>query len=164
MLPSRSIVLRSFRLEDAVEVASLVGDEAVSKWTSSIPHPYCEQDAIDWINQSDNDSPRRPLAVEVDGRLAGCVSFWPYGSQGVEVGYWVGRDFWGQGICTEALGMLLASDIFPTHSDAYAKVMTKNEASRRVLEKCGFEFLEAGAITKNGVDIEAKTYVRMAAT
>ena len=41
--------LRKFTIQDANRVASLVGDESVSKWTSNIPFPYVEQDAIEWI-------------------------------------------------------------------------------------------------------------------
>ena len=46
----------------------------------------------------------------------------------------------------------------------YAKVMAENIGSQRVLEKCGFSFLEEGTITKNNREIEAKIYVRRAAT
>ena len=160
MSASQAIKLRPFILEDALTVALLVGDEAVSQWTSSIPHPYYEQDAIDWIKHSQSDSARTPFAVEVDGRLAGCVSFWPYEGGSVEVGYWVGREFWGRGVCTQALRMLLVAKCFPSDTDVYAKVMAGNEASIRVLEKCGFEYFDDGVIRKNGKGTAAKFYVR----
>ncbi len=120
-----NIRLRKFNLEDAVEVAQLVGDEEVSKWTSQIPFPYSEQDAIDWINSTAVDSSRHPFAVELDGRLVACVSHWPHGAHGVEVGYWVGRTFWGKGVCTNALKLLLASEYFPKGMDVFAKVMAR---------------------------------------
>ncbi len=74
-----NIGLRQFTLEDAPEIALLVGEEAVSKWTSNIPYPYSEQDAIDWLKACDSDPNKHPFAVELEGRLVACVSFWPYG-------------------------------------------------------------------------------------
>jgi RimJ/RimL family protein N-acetyltransferase len=164
MLPEMKIELRNFRLEDAANVAQLVGDEEVSKWTSNIPFPYSEQDAIAWISTTALDSSRNPYAVELDGRLVACVSYWPHEPGGIEVGYWVGRDFWGKGICTKALALLLASDQFPARTDVFAKVMAQNFGSQRVLEKCGFSFLQTGSVCKAGNEIEAKFYVRHTAT
>jgi RimJ/RimL family protein N-acetyltransferase len=74
------------------------------------------------------------LTIVVDGVVAGNVVC--YGAAGNrEVGYWIGRDFWGRGIATTALRLFLM------HIDTrplYAHVARHNIASRRVLEKCGF--------------------------
>jgi len=52
-----------------------------------------------------------------------------------EVGYWLGKEFWGKGIATQALSEFLKFvKIRPLH----ARVAKHNIASRRVLEKCGF--------------------------
>jgi RimJ/RimL family protein N-acetyltransferase len=52
-----------------------------------------------------------------------------------EVGYWLGREYWGQGIATRALKEFLkVVNVRPL----YAHVAKHNTASRRVLEKCGF--------------------------
>lgn len=164
MLPDMNIELRAFNIEDATVIERLVGDESVSKWTSNIPFPYSEQNGIDWINQTDANPSKNPFAVEFNGQLVACVSYWPHDSGGVEVGYWVGRDFWGQGICTEALRKLLNSQQFLPVTDIFAKVMTENIGSQRVLEKCGFVFLENGVVVKDGSETKAKFYVRSAAT
>ena len=164
MLPKMNIELRQFKLEDAARIANLVGDKDVSRWTSNIPHPYSKHDAIEWITHTASNTQRKPNAVELDGTLVGCVSYWPHQPNGYEVGYWVGKDYWGKGICTEALKRLMAIDDFPAQDDVYAKVMEQNVGSQRVLEKCGFSFLETGTIVKNGREIEAKFYVRRAAT
>ena len=159
-----NIELRHFRLDDAAKVAQLVGDEEVSRWTSNIPFPYSEQDAITWINSTASSTSRNPYAVELEGRLVACVSYWPYETEGIEVGYWVGKEFWGKGICTNALNQLLASEDIPAHTDVFAKVMVKNIGSQRVLEKCGFSFFQNGSVRKAGNEIEAKFYVRRMAT
>jgi uncharacterized protein (TIGR01244 family) len=69
-----------------------------------------------------------------DGQVAGnIVSFEQYGKR--EVGYWLGKSFWGKGIATRALALFLERvNIRPL----YGYVAKHNSASRRVLEKCGF--------------------------
>ncbi len=72
--------------------------------------------------------------ILVDGQVAGNVeSFEQFGER--EVGYWLGKDFWGKGIATKALSAFLG------HVQArplYGHVAKHNIASMRVLEKCGF--------------------------
>ena len=53
-----------------------------------------------------------------------------------EVSYWIGRNFWGQGIATQALNLFLAE---VTTRPLFARAAKDNAASLRVLEKCGFE-------------------------
>lgn len=72
--------------------------------------------------------------ILVDGRVAGnVVSFDRLGER--EVGYWIGRDYWGKGVATRALSAFL--DHVRTRP-LYARVAKHNVASVRVLEKCGF--------------------------
>ena len=69
-----------------------------------------------------------------DGRVAGSVvSFERDGDR--EVGYWIGREYWGRGIATRALSEFL--DLVEMRP-LYAHVAKHNVASIRVLEKCGF--------------------------
>jgi RimJ/RimL family protein N-acetyltransferase len=72
-----------------------------------------------------------------EGQVAGNVlSFEMDGER--EVGYWLGREFWGKGIATQALAKFLTQiQIRPL----YAHIARHNVASRRVLEKCGFTLL-----------------------
>lgn len=70
-----------------------------------------------------------------DGRVAGnVVSFEQDGER--EVGYWLGRRYWGKGVATAALSAFL--DLVETRP-LYARVAKHNVGSIRVLEKCGFE-------------------------
>lgn len=52
-----------------------------------------------------------------------------------DVGFWIGRDHWGNGYATATLRALLDIDL---HRPLYAHVVDHNIGSRRVLEKCGF--------------------------
>jgi RimJ/RimL family protein N-acetyltransferase len=72
--------------------------------------------------------------VVFDGRVAGnVVSFVHEGRR--EVGYWIGKAFWGKGIATGALASFLREE---PERPLYAGVAKRNAASIRVLEKCGF--------------------------
>ena len=74
--------------------------------------------------------------VVVDNEVAGnVVSFPSPVSRRREVGYWIGREFWGRGIATAALERFLDYD---STRPLYAGVVTHNVGSIRVLEKCGF--------------------------
>lgn len=57
-----------------------------------------------------------------------------------EVSYWLGRDHWGRGCATRALGQFLQT--VNRTRPIFARVATDNIGSRRVLEKCGFRTIE----------------------
>jgi RimJ/RimL family protein N-acetyltransferase len=80
------------------------------------------------------DATVRAQAIVADGRLAGnVVSFEHDGRR--EVGYWIGREFWGGGVATAALAAFLDLE---TARPLHAGVAKHNAGSLRVLEKCGF--------------------------
>ena len=73
-----------------------------------------------------------------DGQIAGNVVSFTYFAQR-EVGYWLGREYWGRGIATDALRQFLQEiETRPL----YAHVARHNIASRRVLEKCDFRMAD----------------------
>lgn len=76
--------------------------------------------------------------IEYEGRVAGyALSFIMKGHR--EAGYWLGREFWGMGIATEALRrFLMEYKVRPL----YGVTAIHNKASQRVLQKCGFVFYE----------------------
>jgi RimJ/RimL family protein N-acetyltransferase len=92
-----------------------------------------------------------------DGHVAGnVVSFEQFGKR--EVGYWIGKEYWGKGIATKALSELLGH---VKTRPLYAHVAKHNIASIRVLEKCGFmisgedkEFSNAGGQKIEGFILE----------
>jgi len=84
--------------------------------------------------------------VLLDGEVAGNVVAFDYEGRR-EVGYWIGRAFWGKGVATGALRAFLAE---VTERPIYAGVAEANVASIRVLEKCGFTISEAQAGDEDG--------------
>jgi RimJ/RimL family protein N-acetyltransferase len=80
-------------------------------------------------------------AIVVDGVVAGNLLCWGPAEERL-IGYWIGREFWGRGVATEAVRRFL--DEVPDRP-LRANVAVDNVASIRVLEKCGF------AVTGRGV-------------
>ena len=76
--------------------------------------------------------------VVVDGVVAGSVVSWPHDGRR-DVGYWIGREFWGRGVATAALTGFLDVD---RHRPLYADPFASNAASVAVLRRCGFVEVE----------------------
>lgn len=153
------MLLRTFTPEDADRIALLVNDPMVSRWTAKIPYPYTRQHALDWIANRQGWSDRNPQAVVVDGEIVACVSWWFTEKKEVEVGYWVGRPYWGKGIGSRALALLLAMADFPKEETVVAKVLAGNTASERVLLKNGFQFTGDCTLRRMDQPVAGKTYV-----
>ena len=93
-----------------------------------------------WARTLANDS-ALTWTIVCDGEVAGNIGCWEADGRRL-VGYWIGREFWGRGLATQALAELLdVVDARPLH----AYVAKSNVASIRVLEKCGFTVAEANA-------------------
>ena len=164
-----TLELRPFAHSDCRRVAELVNDWEIARWTSSIPHPYSVNDAVEWIDGQAL-SERTAHAVIVAGELVGCVTHWPdselqdtmgLGPESAEeVGYWIGRHFWGRGIASRALETMMQQATFPGHKTVVAKVMKGNVASERVLLKCRFERAGDCQLEARGQTVDALLFVR----
>jgi len=84
--------------------------------------------------------------ILVDGEVAGDIGSWQT-EDDRNVGYWIGRSFWGRGVATAALRAFLQRE---TTRPLTAYVAAHNLGSRRVLEKCGFEVVREQHV--DGVD------------
>lgn len=84
----------------------------------------------------------------------GCIGYYthqtsniPIGKNDCEVGYWIGKSFWNQGFCTEALKLMLDYCLNKKHfENIWADHFIGNPASGRVMEKCGF--IDTGIVNK----------------
>jgi RimJ/RimL family protein N-acetyltransferase len=86
-----------------------------------------------------------------DGQVAGNIVSWETLGER-EVGYWLGKEFWGKGIASESLRQFL--DVVKTRP-LFAHVARHNVASKRVLEKCGFIMIaEDKYLDRNGREVE----------
>lgn len=74
--------------------------------TDRFPHPYTLIHAYAWLKQHVGTSPETSFALEVEGAYAGEIGFHPQPGEHrlcAEIGYWLGEEYWGIGIATEAV-------------------------------------------------------------
>ena len=128
------INLRLFREDDFDAFRALVSDYDVVKMTSSWPYPADDGFVRMRMNTPEAKS-GQVKAVEVDGVLAGAV-----GIVKNDIGYLIGKDFWGKGIMTRAASLRIAEEFANPNVDGIVScVWQDNPASARVLEKLGFK-------------------------
>ncbi len=99
-----------------------------------------------------DDSAMTKRTVIYDGQVAGhVVSFERDGEP--EITYWLGREFWGKGIATQALAQFLRQQ---RRRPLYARVAKDNRGSLRVLQKCGFRITgeDRGFANARGEEID----------
>ena len=128
------------------------------------PHPYSERDSARFIAHVRTQQPETSFAIEVDGEAAGGIGLklqTDIERVSAEIGYWLGQDYWGRGICAEAVRAVTAYAV-----DAYgltrvfAVPFAHNPASCRVLEKAGYvlEGTKRRSAIKDGRVCDQKLY------
>ncbi len=135
------LLLRPGFPEDAPALAAALADRAVVRNLAVVPWPYTLRDAEAFLA-----SPRDPVLPSfliferTSGapQLIGACGLARRPSGAVEMGYWIGRPFWGRGFATEACSALIdiAATLGLTRLEA--SHFLDNPASARVLEKLGF--------------------------
>ncbi|MTJ83585.1 MAG: GNAT family N-acetyltransferase [Telmatospirillum sp.] len=139
--------LRPLVPDDVEQVTRLLDDWDVARTTSNIPFPYDRDTGEEFIAKVEEESAAgRALVYAIEDRLSGDLVGCVGGSVAdgkAEVGYWLGRAAWGRGVATEALLRCLRV-LFDDYgvASAWASVLPENKASRRVLDKAGFQFEE----------------------
>lgn len=132
------------------------------------PHPYTQADAQDWIQRARAARPETSFAIVVAGQAVGGIGFelkTDVERYSAEVGYWLGEEFWGQGICTEALKAATPYALKTYHLNRiFALPLSGNLASIRVLEKAGYrrEGLLRLSAYKNGRFLDQALYAFIA--
>jgi RimJ/RimL family protein N-acetyltransferase len=145
VLETRRLVLRAPRLEDAKTVAALADDRRIAENTARIPHPYKVADAEGFITGVNKAGGEALFLVTLrDKTVIGACGIM-FQEETPELGYWLGVPYWGKGYATEALHALIDyafTDL--EHEALQAGARVTNPASRRVLEKCGFQWTGVG--------------------
>ena len=157
-LSTSRLVLRPFTVADAPGVQRLAGVAEVAATTLNIPHPYLDGMAEAWIATHAPAWDARAAVtfaiVSTGHELRGAITLLLAAThQRGELGYWVGRPYWGQGLATEAATAVLG---FAFRELALHRVQalcfTRNPASGRVLQKLGMtlEGVHRAYFIKNG--------------
>jgi RimJ/RimL family protein N-acetyltransferase len=136
------LLLRPGFPEDAPALASAIADKAIVMNLAVVPWPYTMRDAEAFLA-----SPRDPVLPSLlifergtgAPQLVGACGLGRRPSGSVELGYWIGRAFWGRGYATEACTALVDIARALGLSSLEGSHFIDNPASARVLEKLGFE-------------------------
>lgn len=152
-LESRRLWLRWPRASDADAVTQLAGDAEVAEMTANVPHPYPAGAAADFV--------LRARAANLSGgaltlvlalrrkpsETIGCISLKGLDRGTAELGYWLGRQYWGHGLMSEAVHTLLGVAFQVTDlTSVTATVRSGNRRSAGVLEACGFRATGPGMV------------------
>lgn len=128
------------------------------------PHPYTDADARNFLDMVVGVTPVTSFAIALDDEAVGGIGFTVQNDvahRSAEIGYWLGEQFWGRGIATEALTAV--TEYAFRNFDLcrlYAHVFEWNPASARVLEKAGYQFEGRlkKSVTKDGRTIDQLMY------
>jgi RimJ/RimL family protein N-acetyltransferase len=161
------IVLRPWAKPDAAQLAYIANNRKV--WLNvrdRFPFPYTVGDAIEWIVFTSNQKPVQNMAIVYKNKIAGSIGVMVKDDvyrKSIEIGYFLGEEFWGEGVATAAVNMLL--QYIQQQFDVvriYAEVFEHNKASMRVLEKNGFhrEVVRIKSVYKNNVLMNDHVWVK----
>ena len=145
-LETERLFLRFFELSDAERVRKLAGDKAISDTTLHIPHPYEKGMAEEWISThrikfESGESVNFAVILKNTEELIGAVGLIiDKGSNRAELGYWISKEYWNQGFCTEAaeavvdygFEQLFLHKITASH-------FSRNPSSGKVMSKIGMK-------------------------
>ena len=142
VLQTERLVLRAPRPDDAKAITSLINDRRIAENTARIPHPYALADAHAFLAEINRD-PGEPsfLITLADGTVIGGCGIHILSAGDPELGYWIGVPYWGRGYVTEAARALIDHAFGALgYERLTSRARVSNPASRRVLEKCGFQW------------------------
>ena len=136
--------LRRLKKSDYKTLAEQANNPKIAEnLTDMFPHPYTEEDAKKFLEESADNSEYR--AITYENKFAGVISATKGGKNEEHeagLGYWLGEEFWGKGIMTKAVSEFVDEYLKenPDIIRLQAKVYPHNLGSARVLEKTGFKY------------------------
>lgn len=158
---TQRLLLRDLTLRDARRIAMLASDWDIARMTGRIPHPYSEELAYQWID--DLAEGEFVQGIVHQGVLVGLCGYMPEGHS-VEIGYWIGKPWWGRGFATEAAAALIDHCF---NEGGFERVtcghFVDNPASGRVIAKLGFRFTGWDRVwcEARQTDVETLKYERL---
>jgi len=142
IIKTRRLTLRPIEKADAARFEVLCNDKDIARNTARIPDPYTAQDAeifVDQLIEARVKGDEYAFAVCCDGEIIACAGALQTDTAIWEIGYWVGADYRGQGVASEAADAITQFAIRALGAATVtAGYFTDNPVSGRVLEKLGF--------------------------
>jgi [ribosomal protein S5]-alanine N-acetyltransferase len=146
-LQTARLLLRPLKLRDAPIISATAGRREIADTTISIPHPYSEAQAREWITShlEATDMSKEvifAITLKATQQFIGSVGLREIDQEHsqAEMGFWVAVEAWGKGYATEASSAVLRFGFIELQLNrVYAHHMVRNPASGRVLEKIGMK-------------------------
>ena len=145
MMETERLILRPWRESDAEALYKYASDPDVGPRAGWPPHKSVEE-SLQIIKTVFNTPTMWAVELKETGEAIGCVGYLPASVSNLqipddqcEVGYWIGKPYWGRGICTEALRLVIDYCFNVKHFTVlWGDFFPSNPASGRVMTKCGF--------------------------
>ena len=160
--------LRPWRTDDLDDLLHHADDPEVPHGLSDrFPHPYTREDGEAFLSGRVVDLRGPVLAIEIDGRACGGIALRPGQGEraiGAELGYWLGRAYWGQGRMTRIVAVFAPWALQALALQRLqATVLAFNTASARVLQSNGFveEGVMRRAVRKHGQVHDLRLFARV---
>lgn len=146
-LIGKRIILRPLGKSDAQDLQKNANSREVTRYTQ-VPYPYRLKDAWEFIekcgqNLRKNSDYEFGIELKKTGKIIGMTSLMKIDKQSknAELGYWLGKKYWKQGIATEAAKLILKFGFKKLKLERiYARVFHPNRVSAKFLKKMGFTY------------------------
>ena len=144
-METERILLRPWRESDAETLFKYASDPDVGPRAGWPPHKSVE-DSLEIIRTWFSGDHIWAIELKATGEAIGCIGYFVHGESNINIGendaepgYWIAKPYWDQGICTEALELLIDYCFNEKGFDnLWSDYFVNNPASGRVMEKCGF--------------------------
>ena len=134
----RLILKKPKSKQDILSIVSQIGDWEVVKWLAMVPYPYTYNDCESYLKESNNNE--LALNIFLVNQLIGGVGLHLHNDNYYELGYWLGKDYWGKGYATESSKYLLEYALGKLDSPKIKSgYFIDNIPSGNVLKKLGFK-------------------------
>jgi RimJ/RimL family protein N-acetyltransferase len=141
------LTLRPLNQRDAERIEELAGDYDVAKTTLNIPHPYPEGGAVEFIDKVLHAEKNGTIIIfavidRTTNHLIGLINInLTLAHERGELGYWIGKPYWGKGYGTEAAKAILSLGFGTIKlNKIFARAITSNPGSWRIMEKIGMTY------------------------
>jgi RimJ/RimL family protein N-acetyltransferase len=162
------VILREWKKSDAPALAKIANNKNI--WDNvrdRLPCPYKKKDAKEWLALVKKQKTVTTFCIEADGELVGSIGITLRDDvyrKTAEIGYFIGEEYWGKGLATEAVRQMLLH--VQKNFDVvriFAEVFEYNKASMKALEKNGFylECIRKKAAIKNDVILDDYVWVKL---
>lgn len=146
IIRSKKFTLRPFRKGDEASLMKNINNRAIARNTLRIPYPYKLKDARWWINRNLklNKQKRKSeinFAIEINEEVVGGIGLDKIYGHCAEIGYWLGKKYWGRGIMTAAVKLVTKYGFEKLGlRRIYAFAFLFNKVSAAVLKNAGYKY------------------------